>query len=117
MKPTFAVLPAIVLLCVAPALAQTTYAGITGTVTDPNGAVVPGAVIETTHAVTNYKYSAVSNEAGVYTLSQLREGAYILRAKAPGFQEFVAQNIQLESRRDTQQGDCRQQGRDRQGCC
>jgi hypothetical protein len=40
----------------------------------------------------------VSNEAGVYTLSQLREGEYTLRAKAPGFQEFVAQNIQLVSR-------------------
>ncbi len=32
-----------------PAAAQTTFAGITGTVTDPNGAVVPGATIEATH--------------------------------------------------------------------
>ncbi|HTM49287.1 MAG TPA: carboxypeptidase-like regulatory domain-containing protein [Bryobacteraceae bacterium] len=77
---------------------QTTYAGITGSVTDPNGAVVPRATVEAIHTQTNYKYSATSNEVGVYTLSQLREGEYTLRAKAPGFQEFVAQNIQLVSR-------------------
>src|SRR5262245_35316609 len=80
------------------ALSQTTYAGITGTVTDPVGAVVPNATIEATHIQTNYKYTAQSNDVGVYTLSQLREGDYTLRAKATGFQEFAAQNIQLVSR-------------------
>ena len=75
------------------AVAQTTYAGITGTVTDPNGAVVPGATVEATHTHTNYQYKATSNEVGVYTLSQLREGEYTLRAKAAGFQEFAVQNI------------------------
>jgi hypothetical protein len=75
------------------ALAQTTYAGITGTVIDPNGAVVPNVTIEATHTQTNYKYTAQSNEVGVYTLSQLREGEYTLRARASGFQEFAAQNI------------------------
>src|SRR5262245_6369381 len=80
------------------AQAQTTYAGITGTVTDPNGAVVPKVTIEATHIQTNYKYTAESNDVGVYTLSQLREGDYTLRATASGFQEFVAQNVQLVSR-------------------
>ena len=77
---------------------QTTYAGITGSVSDPNGAVVPGAAIEATHLQTNYQYTATSNEVGVYTLSQLREGEYRLRARAAGFQEFLAQNIQLVAR-------------------
>jgi hypothetical protein len=80
------------------ALAQTTYAGITGTVSDPNGAVVPNVAIEATHIETNFKYTAQSNAVGVYTLSQLREGNYTLRARASGFQEFVAQSIQLVSR-------------------
>jgi hypothetical protein len=79
-------------------MAQTTFAGITGTVTDPNGAVIPSAAIEATHLQTNYQYSTQSNEVGVYSLSQLREGEYTLRAKAAGFQEFVAQNIQLVAR-------------------
>jgi hypothetical protein len=97
-RSAFSALMALGLLPSSAALAQTTYAGITGTVTDPNGAVIPGASIEATHGATNYAYRAVSNEAGVYTLSQLREGEYTLRAKAQGFQDFTAQNIQLVSR-------------------
>ena len=88
----------LVLLAAGVAAAQTTFASITGTVTDPNGAVVPGANIEATHLGSNYLYTAQSNDAGVYTLSQLREGEYTLRAKASGFQEFVAQDIRLVSR-------------------
>ena len=87
------------MLWLAPAaVAQTTYAGITGTVTDPKGAVVPGAIIEATHLQTSYQSTTQSNEVGVYTLSQLREGEYTLRARAAGFQEFAAQNIQLVAR-------------------
>src|SRR5262245_38163 len=86
------------LLAATTATCQTTYAGITGSVTDPNGAVVPHATVEATHVQTNYQYNTTSNEVGVYTLSQLREGEYTLRAKAAGFQEFVAQNIQLVAR-------------------
>lgn len=76
-------------------LAQTTFATITGTVTDPNGAVVPNAAIEATHVQSNYRYTAQSNEVGVYTLGQLRSGMYVLRAKAAGFKDYVAENVQL----------------------
>jgi hypothetical protein len=74
---------------------QTTFATITGTVTDPNGAVIPNATVEATHAGSNYRYSAVSNEAGIYTLGQLRDGAYVIRAKSGGFKESVIQDVQL----------------------
>jgi hypothetical protein len=83
---------------VAAASAQTTYASITGTVTDPNGAVVPGATIEATHAESNYKYEAVANATGVYTIAQLREGTYTVRAKSQGFQDYVAQDVRLVAR-------------------
>ncbi len=76
-------------------LAQTTFASITGTVTDPNGAVIPNIVVEATHVQSNYRYNTVSNDAGVFTLAHLREGTYVLRATAAGFKEFVAENIQL----------------------
>lgn len=79
------------------ASAQTTFATLTGTVTDPNGAVIANATVEATHTASNYRYSATSNESGIYTLGQLREGAYILRAKNPGFKETVIQGIQLVS--------------------
>src|SRR5262245_2065400 len=86
------------LLVSSAAVAQTTFASITGTVTDPNGAVIPGAAVEATHTQSNYKFSVVSNAAGVYTLAQLREGAYTVRAKATGFQEYLAQDVQLVAR-------------------
>ena len=79
-------------------LAQTTFASINGTVTDPAGAVIPNATVEATHQRTGYKYRATSNDAGYYTISQLLEGAYSLRATAPGFQDFAARDIELVSR-------------------
>jgi len=77
---------------------QSTYATITGTVTDPNGAVVPGATVEAIHTQTNYRYSAKSNEAGQYTIANLREGEYTVMAGGAGFTEFKATGIQLAGR-------------------
>jgi hypothetical protein len=77
---------------------QTTFATITGSVADPSGAAVPGATIVATHTTTNSQTTAQSNDAGIYTLGQLREGQYSVRAKAAGFKEFVATNVELVSR-------------------
>src|SRR3712207_5441977 len=83
---------------VRPLMAQTTFGLITGNVRDATGAIVPNATIEATHVESNYKYTAQSNEEGNYTLPQLREGEYHLRATATGFQEFLVQQIQLAAR-------------------
>jgi hypothetical protein len=81
-----------------PLAAQTTFGAITGTVRDSAGAVVPGATIEVTHVDSNYKYTTQSNESGNYTLPQLREGDYLLRATAKGYQAYVAKGITLAAR-------------------
>jgi hypothetical protein len=88
---------ALLVFCGA-AMSQTTFATITGTVVDPTGGVVANAAVEATHLETNIKTRTTSNESGNYTLAQLREGTYELRAQAPGFKEFVAQNIVLVAR-------------------
>src|SRR5215510_13537236 len=80
--------------------AQTTFGSIAGNVTDANGAIVAGATIEATHVRSNYRYKARSNEVGNFTLPQLLEGDYTLRATATGFREFVAQNILLAAREE-----------------
>src|SRR5262247_1738375 len=80
--------------------AQTTFGSITGNVTDANGAIVAGATIEATHVRSNYRYTTHSNQVGNFTLPQLLEGDYTLRATATGFREFVAQNIQLAAREE-----------------
>src|ERR1700722_1787365 len=77
------------------AFGQTTLATITGSVKDPKGAVIPNITVVATQVDSNYRYTSVSNDAGVYTLAQLREGTYVLRVLAAGFKEFVVDNIQL----------------------
>ena len=79
----------------SPTFGQTTFATLTGLVTDGAGAVVPGATVEARHLASNYTYSTTSNAIGSYTLGQLREGEYVLRVQLPGFKEFIVQNIQL----------------------
>ncbi|MBL8229823.1 MAG: TonB-dependent receptor [Bryobacterales bacterium] len=76
-------------------LAQSTSATLTGIVTDPTGAAVPGVALEARDINTGYVYKAASNETGQYTISDLRNGTYVLRAKASGFQEAVVDGIIL----------------------
>ncbi len=52
-----------------PIYGQSTFATITGVVTDPTGAVVPNATIEITLVDRNQKFTAASNETGNYTFA------------------------------------------------
>jgi hypothetical protein len=83
------------LLLASYAQAQTTFASITGLVTDPNGAVVVGATVTVTNLSSNYRYTAVSNNAGYYTIGQLLEGNYSVQAEAPGFKKFIEKGLSL----------------------
>ncbi|PYV85714.1 MAG: hypothetical protein DMG05_22105 [Acidobacteria bacterium] len=78
--------------------AQTTFATITGTVTDPTGAVVPGVTVTATNLSTNVPTTVKTNEAGVYTIATLKEGIYRLAAQNTGFKELVVENVTLEAR-------------------
>jgi len=81
-----------------PASAQTTYATITGTVTDGSGAVIPGATVVATNVETGVTTSTTTNHEGVYAVPQLREGPYLLSIKAQGLREFIETNILLVAR-------------------
>jgi len=86
------------LCCVIPALPQSTLATITGVVTDQGGAVVPNAAVEAVHIQTQYRFNAMSNDVGLYTIPQLPHGEYSLTAKAAGFQDAVVKDIILAPR-------------------
>ncbi len=92
------VLAAVLLLTAAGAYSQTTYATITGTVSDPSGAIMPGATLTAVRVETNISTTTTSNESGAYTLAQLAEGTYKLRVQAAGFNDVVIENIQLTTR-------------------
>lgn len=89
----------IVLICLPGAsYAQSTFASITGTITDASGAVVPNVSIVVTNVGTSIQFSATSNANGIYTVAQLLPGTYSLRAQASGFEEFLVSDIVLNSR-------------------
>jgi Carboxypeptidase regulatory-like domain/TonB dependent receptor len=80
------------LLCAA-AFAQSDRGTITGTISDPAGAVVAAAPIEARSTETGATYQAASSGTGNYTLAQLPAGPYELTVTVTGFKKFVRQNI------------------------
>jgi len=84
------------LLCAGAALAQSDRGTITGTVSDPGGAVVAGAMVEIKNVENGAVYQAGSSATGNYTLAQLPAGQYELSATVPGFKKFVRKNIVVE---------------------
>ena len=68
---------------------------ITGTVTDPNGAIVPAATVTVQNVETNITATAQTNDDGAYAFPLLMPGKYKLSATAPNFQTSVRENIQL----------------------
>ena len=89
------------LLCLAalPALAQEFRATISGHVFDASGGAVPSTKIQVTSAATNEVTTATSDSAGAYTIPLLRPGNYKMTATAPGFKQFVRDNVVLEAAR------------------
>src|SRR5437764_8153826 len=75
--------------------AQTTSASVVGRVTDPAGAVVPGATIKITNVDTNLAQQANSNGTGDFTVPFLSPGPYILEASAAGFRSYNHAEISL----------------------
>src|SRR6266699_6071430 len=77
------------------ALAQSDRGTITGTVSDPAGAVVADAPIQAKNVETGAVYDAASTATGNYTLTQLPTGTYELSVSVPGFKKFIRQNVVL----------------------
>jgi hypothetical protein len=65
--------------------AQEVTASITGTVTDPSGAAVPGATVTATSQERGQSYTAETNDSGLYRIAQLPVGTYDLKVEKSGF--------------------------------
>ncbi|PWT98926.1 MAG: hypothetical protein C5B51_28390 [Terriglobia bacterium] len=75
------------------AFGQSDRGTITGTISDPAGAVVANAVVEAKNAETGAAYQAGSSNTGNYTLAQLPAGTYELNVSVPGFKKYVRPGI------------------------
>jgi Carboxypeptidase regulatory-like domain/TonB dependent receptor len=69
--------------------------GITGTVTDQSGAVVPDAKVTATNTATNVMRSAVTTSAGVYTIVDVNPGTYTIKVEKAGFETAVLATVDV----------------------
>lgn len=76
-----------------PLFGQAATGSITGTVSDPAGAVVAGAAIEARNIDTGLVYPVASSATGNYTITQLPIGTYELTVKVQGFKTYTHTNL------------------------
>jgi hypothetical protein len=82
-----------VILSVLPLQAQVDTGSITGTVTDPSGAVVNGAKVTLTNEGTGTSLTVNTGNDGTYTFSPVRIGSYKIEASAQGFKTVAQSNV------------------------
>ncbi len=68
---------------------------LSGTVTDPAGAVVPAAKVVAIHVPTGRQFSVTTTQAGVYAFPNLPTGPYELTVEHAGFKKFVQTGIEV----------------------
>lgn len=68
---------------------------VSGTVTDPTGAVVAGAAITLLNEGTSATRAAKADALGHYQFNQVEPGTYRIAATAPGFGKIVVNHLQL----------------------
>ena len=84
----------VLLLCAGSiALAQAGRGTVSGLVTDPGGALVPGAQVVLINQATGVKQHTVTTSAGLYTFISLNPGAYQVNVSQKGFKLAAHSNV------------------------
>ncbi len=93
-----AIVPLLVLLAVSnSAWAQEFRGTLTGTVSDPSGAVVPNATVEAVNNSTQQKYTTETTAKGVYFIPYVLPGTYTVTARASGFKAQEQPNVLVQA--------------------
>ncbi len=79
------------------AVAQTTTATVTGTVSDQTGAAIPGASVSLENLETHVQATSLTNSSGFYRVSGLLAGYYRATVTRQGFRTVVRDSFQLHS--------------------
>jgi hypothetical protein len=74
---------------------QGSSSALNGTVTDAQGAVVPGATVVATGTETGVATTTTTTGVGIYSFSALPPGKYTVTAAHEGFSEAVTSDLQL----------------------
>jgi len=76
-----------------PAFGQVVKGSISGTVTDPQGAVVSGATVKATQQDTGASFKTTSDSSGLFRFSLIPAGQYKVEATAQGFKTSVQNGV------------------------
>jgi hypothetical protein len=77
------------------AWSQSQLANLSGTITDPSGAVVPGVSVTIVGQGTGLKRSVLTDTAGEYRFAGLPTGNYSVRVEKTGFQTQLREGVAL----------------------
>jgi hypothetical protein len=89
---------AALLLCLPLRMAaQTGLATLSGTVTDPSGAVIAKASVTVTNEATNVAQKTQTNGAGVYVVPALPPGLYRMVVEHQGFKQIEVEDLELHT--------------------
>ncbi len=77
----------------APSFAQVETATLSGTVTDPTGAIVPDAEIRAANVNTNVDSTSKTNASGLYVIVGLHPGRYRIFVTKQGFKQIVLTDV------------------------
>src|SRR5262245_14547310 len=80
--------------------AQAVKGSLLGTVTDPSGAVIPGAAVNITEVSRSFTRSTLTNESGNYVFGNLDRGIYRLEIQLPGFKKAFRDNVEVRVNTD-----------------
>ncbi len=95
-RSAFLALCLVLSLSTASHLQGQALAGLSGTVTDASGAVVPGAQVTIINDNTNVTTTANTSSAGTYSVTGLVPGPYTVKIEAKGFQTSNLTGINVE---------------------
>jgi outer membrane receptor protein involved in Fe transport len=84
---------ALLLVTAIPMLAQERFGGLTGTVTDPSAAALPGATITVTNTASGAMRTVVSGGDGTFEFRDLEPGRYNVSVELQGFQTMQANDV------------------------
>jgi hypothetical protein len=87
--------PGLLICAAGPSAAQETRATINGRVTDPSGAVVPGAKVAVLNKSMGTRVVLSTNESGLYEAPLLIPGQFQVAVEAGGFRKSIQDAIEL----------------------
>ncbi len=85
------------LLVSSPAFAQAVFGSVFGTVTDPQGAAVPGATVTVTDVTKGTSDTVQTNESGNYSVTHLIPDVYSVTVEAKGFKKFEQKSVPVSA--------------------